>query len=212
MNKIIISLENSKEWWEQKLREINGEERRAVLLKKLKIFMWIEIFVIFLSAASSLNILILIGALIFFLAHSLHLEYERKMGMLDQRLLNEKIAAHLSEWQSIINFYESIFQQNWEINTVKSLEEKYKLRNGLSGEDLQSYENEIMEKLTQGMSFLHQNFTEIEKYHSQGAYEKMKMAKEAFFQKYNSTEKGENYYFHQIIADYKERIAQWAHT
>jgi predicted metal-dependent hydrolase len=48
---IILSLENNKKWWETKLQEIVGEERKAILFKKLTPYIGIEILLIFVSIA-----------------------------------------------------------------------------------------------------------------------------------------------------------------
>ena len=143
---IIISVENTKIWWEEKIKEISGLERKAILSEKLRIYMYLEVFTLFITP---ITVWIPIGAGLFFLAHCVHLDIERKRGMKDKKAFELKINAHIEEWHGIISIFEEIFCENWDTKTVKSFESEYNLRNGLTGSELDDYEKEIKQKLTE---------------------------------------------------------------
>lgn len=209
---IILSLENNKKWWETKLQEIIGEERKAILFKKLTPYIGIEILLIFASIAFSWSFFITAGALSFLLAHCWHLEIERKRGLKNRKAFEQKINAHIEEWHGIISIFEEIFCENWDAKTVKSFESGYGLRNGLNKSDLSAYESEIKQKLTEYMLYVHETYNTEETLRTQGAYDQMKKSREELKNMYNTADENENCYLHEVILIYKERIAQWAHT
>lgn len=209
---IILSLENNKKWWETKLQEIVGEERKAILFKKLTPYIGIEILLIFVSIAFSWSFFITAGALSFLLAHCWHLEIERKRGLKNQKAFEQKINAHLEEWSGIVSLFEEIFCEDWDTKTVKSFESEYGLRNGLNESDLSAYESEIKQKLTEYMLYVHETYNTEETFRTQGAYDQMKKLSDEIRYKYNLAGDNENCYLHEIVQMYKERIAQWAHT
>lgn len=209
---IILSLENNKKWWETKLREIAGEERKAILFKKLTPYIRIEILLIFASIAFSWSFFITAGALSFLLAHCWHLEIERKRGLKNQKAFEQKINAHLEEWSGIVSLFEEIFCVQWEMCTVRSLEKEFNLKIGLNKNDLIAYETEVKSSLTDCMSFVHITYQDEENFRTQGAYDQMKKSREELKNMYNTADENGNCYLHEVILIYKERIAQWAHT
>jgi hypothetical protein len=209
---IIISVENTKIWWEEKIKEISGLERKAILSEKLRIYMYLEVFTLFISSVTPITVWIPIGAGLFFLAHCVHLDIERKRGMKDKKAFELKINAHIEEWHGIISIFEEIFCENWDTKTVKSFESEYNLRNGLTGSELDDYEKEIKQKLTEYMLYVHETYNTEETFRTQGAYDQMKKLSDEIRCKYNLADDNENCYLHEIVQMYKERIAQWAHT